>query len=518
MEWHNMFLLITVSSDAEGACFEAAPRQRQGAVYPVPSSDVEESSGSYLIKLNISDTAERSFLGNGEWVLRSTDGTELRASYEAAYAFRDLSRVFRYAGGKAYVLTPEVDTEAEDRADGTAGFFFSSTFMKEDNSWQDKSSGLRNIVYRALRGLSRREHAPGKGHVLFMTETKDHLTGNLKAVHDKMLERGMDKDYVISVYARNDVNGGLGVKGLLRLRSMIADQDYIFVDDYAPLFTFLDPPEGSRFIQLWHAAVGFKSVGYSRFGRAGSPHPSWSCHRKYTDVIVPHEDLIDVYREVFGVERAAFRVCGSPRLDGFGDQERIQSACRKLREDYPVLDGKRLILFAPTFRGTGEKDAYYDENRLDLARLYECCGEDTVFGVRMHPFVKKKFSIPKEYSDRILDLSGPSDINDLYYAADILITDYSSDYFEFALLRKPVLFYTYDRDMYQLGRGVHRDIKKTAPGKVCDTMDELVEALKNKDFDTDKTERFADRYESVLGRSAADEVIDQIICGKKAVE
>ena len=81
-----------------------------------------------------------------------------------------------------------------------------------------------------------------------------------------------------------------------------------------------------------------------------------------------------------------------------------------------------------------------------------------------------------------------------------------------------MLFYTYDRDMYQLGRGVHRDIKKTAPGKVCDTMDELVEALKNKDFDTDKTERFADRYESVLGRSAADEVIDQIICGKKAVE
>ncbi len=518
MEWHNMFLLMTVSSDAEGACFEAAPRSGQGAVYPVPASDVAESDGSYVIKMNISDAAKRAFLGNGEWVLRSTSGTEIRASYETAYAFRDLSRVFRYANGKAYVLTPEVDAEAEDREDGTAGFFFSSTFMKEDSSWQDKSSGLRNIIYKVLRGLSRHEHAPGKGHVLFMTETKDHLAGNLKAVHDRMAERGMDKEYVISVYARNDVNDGLGVKGLLRLRKLIADQDYIFVDDYAPVFTFLDPPEGARLIQLWHAAVGFKSVGYSRFGRTGSPHPAWSCHRKYTDVIVPHEDLIDVYREVFGVEKAAFRVCGSPRLDGFGSPDMIRDACRRLRTEYPVLEGKRLILFAPTFRGPGEKDAYYDESKLDLARLYECCGSDTLLGIRMHPFVKKKFSIPEEYSDRILDLSGPSDINDLYYAADVLITDYSSDYFEFALLRKPVLFYTYDRDMYQLERGVHQDIKENSPGRVCDTMDELVEALEKKDFDTEKTERFADRYRSVLGRSAADEVIDQIICGKKAVD
>ena len=60
----------------------------------------------------------------------------------------------------------------------------------------------------------------------------------------------------------------------------------------------------------------------------------------------------------------------------------------------------------------------------------------------MHPFVKKKMEIPEEYGDTIYDFSQYPNINDLYYVTDILITDYSSNYFEYALMRRPVIFYT----------------------------------------------------------------------------
>ena len=132
----------------------------------------------------------------------------------------------------------------------------------------------------------------------------------------------------------------------------------------------------------------------------------------------------------------------------------------------------------------------------------------------MHPFVTEKPPIPKEYSDRIFDLSSYENINDLYYVTEIMITDYSSAYFEFALMNKPVLFYTYDRECYELTRGVHKSVKEEAPGKVCDTFEELIEALKNKDYEFEKTAAFRDANFSNYDGNAADKIIDTILLKK----
>ena len=80
----------------------------------------------------------------------------------------------------------------------------------------------------------------------------------------------------------------------------------------------------------------------------------------------------------------------------------------------------------------------------------------------------------------------------------------------FALLKKPILFYTYDRDTYQLLRGVHQDVLETAPGKVCDTFSGLIEALNNEDFDLEKTKKFADEYSIVLEEDSAAKIIDEV--------
>ena len=503
IRWENMFLDIEVASDAEmqedsgDVSFILRKISHEGD--PISLAYDSFENNIYYFKLNISQMDGRAFLDNGEWELEAEIygvTSPILVKPEVAYRFDDLSRIFRYESGKAYILSFKVNSFAADSNDLL--MTIESSFMIENSSWRNKKTGLKDAVIKSLRKVTDAAKAPHKGNVLFMSETSNHISGNLKAVYNGLMSSGYSANYNISVYARNDIDLGLGVKRLMALARLISRQDIILVDDYVPVFSYIDPPKGCRLIQLWHANMGFKSVGYSRFGREGSPHPEWSCHRKYTTVFVPHKDMIDVYREVFGIEKEAFRVVGCPKLDSYSDPERIQNVSDGLKERYPVFRDKKVTLFAPTYRGAGEKDAFYDYSAIDLGRICDALGEDGLLVIKMHPFISKRISIPSEYRSRIIDMTDYPDINDLYYVTDLLITDYSSDFFEYALLRKPVLFYTYDRDVYQLTRGVHRDVSEHAPGKVCDSFDELVNAIRNKDYDFEKTMRFADRYGSIL--------------------
>jgi CDP-ribitol ribitolphosphotransferase len=95
-----------------------------------------------------------------------------------------------------------------------------------------------------------------------------------------------------------------------------------------------------------------------------------------------------------------------------------------------------------------------------------------------------------------------------------LITDYSSAFYEFSILRHPILFFTYDRIIYENVRGVHHRIKDGAPGKVCDTFDELMTALETEDYELEKTISFADDNFPDELDGATDRVIDTVLFGE----
>ena len=152
-----------------------------------------------------------------------------------------------------------------------------------------------------------------------------------------MKERGLDKTFKIS-YSFSKTLQQSKFKTFFtwsRLLWLIAKQDYIFVDDYVPIFKTITLSSKTKLIQAWHAGVGFKSVGYSRFGKAGSPLPKDSCHRKYDYALVGSKGLIPVYEEVFGIDRSHFLATGLPRLDNYLDEERINAYKRKFYQDFP---------------------------------------------------------------------------------------------------------------------------------------------------------------------------------------
>lgn len=431
----------------------------------------------------------------------------------------DKSRIFHYRAGKCAYL---VDFQVNEQS----GFFIRTDFMmqnrgwkkfyqfREAKSWSGKLITLLKKAYLLAINLDYRfmrlfKHNSRK-NVLFFTENSDELTGNLKMLYDSVPEESCHKlSYANDTFS--SANGGVFHKigATLKGICLLAQSDVIFVDNYVPKLTHIKLNDKTRLIQLWHAGVGFKSVGYARFGLTGSPHPYHSCHRNYTDVIVDQESLIDVYQEVFGVKREVFKALGMPRLDGYLSWEKIDCTANRLYAFNENLAKKKVILFSPTFRGTGSKDAYYDYSVLDLDRLHTFCKEhDFLFVIKMHPFIENGMEIPPEYSDAILDYSD-LEINDLIYISDIMVTDYSSCAYEFSLFERPLLFFRPDKEQYEYERPMHTLKVFSKQQFEVRTMEEMLEVLKQ--FDQIDVNVRLERIQTEEGRNTCEEIRKQFI-------
>ena len=530
----RLFEKKTVGADngdysKEGRRLEITPLKE---VRIKPQSFVQ---GNYHFQLNITCLDGRDFLDNGLWQIQAfTEGMRQEeeftcsVSYDLAYVLEDRARIFRYGNGK-YAYNVSFSTFSDEK--NILSLVLNSHFMIENRSWKKRRyvqealtvRGKINRMYMAavikmIRAYYQiAEHlSPKKGNrILFMTETKDYLWGNLKYIHDRIVERGLDQKFRISYSLRKAVGQHKSAASWFRLVSLLAKQDFVFVDDYVPIFGFLDLNERTKLIQVWHAGEGFKAVGYCRFGKEGTPFPVGSCHKKYDYVVTGSEHLVHIFEEVFGIPESVFLPLGMARLDGFLDQTRIEDFRSSFYKDHPDFAGKKLILFAPTYRGSGQKTAFYDYDQLNMEEIYDFCGDQYIWAFKMHPFINELPPIPDEFKSRIVVLDRDANINDLYYVTDLLITDYSSNYFEYALLERPVLFFTYDREIYELTRGVHRSVRDSAPGKVCDSFEDMMTALRNEDFETEKIHQFVrDNFRGYDGH-ASDQIIDQILLGKE---
>lgn len=514
LEWERIFLNIKVETIYKGQVDFYLKNEMENISITVPFVAKE---GAYLFTLNMASVSKRSFLENGKWKLVAIVNNQeyiCQVESQLAKGFDSLSRIFRY--GKKYAYTVNFGVETKD--DIELEWYMESMFMVQNNGWKKRNYVKENPLKAILIGMLRVEYAVfnfchiKKGnHILFMSETRDYLWGNLKYIEARLKERGLDKRFSLSYSFEKAANGNMNPLKWFGIVKKIAKQDYIFVDDYAPVFGFLKLSRKTKLIQVWHAGEGFKAVGYCRFGKEGSPYPSNSCHKQYSYALVGSERLIKVYAEVFGIEEEAFLPVGMPRLDDFLNQEKIDKQKQCFYEKYPKCKGKKMILFAPTYRGKGQREAYYPYEWLDLKQIKEMCGDEYVFLVKMHPFIDKKIIIPRECKECVYDISNEQDINSLYYVTDLLITDYSSNYYEYALLQKPVLFFVPDRESYEVARGIHKEVKETAPGKVCDTFEEMIEAIKGKDFEIEKIYRFVEENFANYDGTASDKVIDKIL-------
>jgi CDP-glycerol glycerophosphotransferase (TagB/SpsB family) len=170
----------------------------------------------------------------------------------------------------------------------------------------------------------------------------------------------------------------------------------------------------------------------------------------------------------------------------------------------------RVILYAPTFRGDDMTKARHPED-LDLGLLARTLGADHVLLLRRHPAARRQALAVPGREGFIIDVSDYPEVNELMLVSDVLLTDYSSVAFEFALLERPMAFFAPDADAYERERGFYFDYRATMPGPVFETTDALAAYLRAGSFDLARVESFSKTWFEVADGHASERFVERVV-------
>lgn len=325
--------------------------------------------------------------------------------------------------------------------------------------------------------------------VVMLSDSRSTLSGNLEFVDRELKKEGFQVEY----FFKKSLKEKKTLRECIRLCSLMASSKYIVLDDFYPIVYPIKLGKNTELIQVWHAMGAFKTVGFSRLGKIGGPSPTSLSHRNYTAAITSAEGIRHNYAEAFWIDIDKVHATGVPRTDIFFDETYIQTTKDRIYNNYPMLKEKKVVLFAPTFRGTGQKSAYYNFEWLDFQAIEEALGDEYVFIVKLHPFIKNTENVPVD-NDVFLDMTAEREINDLLFVTDILITDYSSVIFEASLLDIDTIFYVPDLEEYTADRDFYYPFETYTYGTIAKNMDELICGIQHPTNDSEKLKAFKEHF------------------------
>lgn len=278
----------------------------------------------------------------------------------------------------------------------------------------------------------------------------------------------------------------------------LATARYIFLNDnYMPM-AYLHFSKKATVVQLWHAEGAFKRFGLAAPLDTDSRDRLQRCGQRLNYVVCSSQAVVPIYAEAFGVQESQVLPLGSPRTDTLVTGLGSAASRAKLEEADPALRGKKLVLYAPTFRDDPVQDQAILQH-FDVAAFQARFGKTHHLLVRLHPQVHANVVLPEGCSD----LTAYADVSDLVRAADILITDYSSICMDFALLQKPCVFYAYDLEAYIQERAFYFPYLDYVPGPVATDFTQLLLALENPEL-SQRAQAFCDyNFDKADGRATA---------------
>ncbi len=261
--------------------------------------------------------------------------------------------------------------------------------------------------------------------------------------------------------------------------------------------------EGSYFLQTWHGTPLKKLVFDLEEITSASPkykQQMYKQSRAWDYLIAPNAFCSETFRRCFMYDNELLEV-GYPRNDIMHSPDKDRIA-ERIRRQLGIPADKKTILYAPTWRDDEfyGKGQYKFELHLDLKRMQERLGEEYVVLLRTHYFIADSIDV-SSFNGFAYNLSKYDDISELYLISDILITDYSSVFFDYANLKRPMLFYTYDLEKYRdILRGFYFDIEELVPGPLLYTTESVIDAILNIDeISREYKQRYDEFYQRFCG-------------------
>lgn len=358
---------------------------------------------------------------------------------------------------------------------------------------------------------------PQRRRVVLATSHAPGISGNLSFIRDELDRRDPPIPYTVLAYRQPKARTNrwkVAVQGMKAGYHLATSRVFIVDDYFFPLYV-IKPRKDSTIVQTWHASGAFKKIGWSvldkTFGADDELVDRVAIHSNYDVCLMASKSAAVHYAEAFHQPLERFRTdLGIPRTDILFGAENIARISAELREKYRLPAGKRVILYAPTFRGASVHRATSPKN-LDLALLKRELGQDHVLLLRLHPFVRESQPIPPGLEDFAIDVSDHPDINELMHVSDVLVTDYSSAIYEFSLLGRPMAFFAPDHADYDDERGFYFDFRTGVPGPIFEATADLAAWLRAGEFDLERVARFRDESFEVADGHATERFVDEIV-------
>lgn len=350
-----------------------------------------------------------------------------------------------------------------------------------------------------------------------------------KAIYEYMIYNDMYKDYKYIWSFKEPEKYNFLTKNkntkVVKQRSKefeksLAKSKYWIVNSI--LDVYIKPKKNQVYVQCWHGTP-LKKLGCDLRNTVNAMNSEEEIHKRYIReakrfncFLSPSKFATEKFTSAWNLKKLGKEDCfievGYPRND-FLHNFKIEDVI-KVKEKLNIPSGKKVILYAPTWRDNQHKSnvgyTYKTEVNFDL--LKEKLQDDYVILFRAHYLVANSFDFEK-YKGFIYDVSKLDDINELYIISDILITDYSSVFFDYANLKRPIVFYMYDFEEYRDElRGFYIDIEEL-PGKITKTEKELIKAIDNtKEFLYDeKYQKFNEKFNYLDDGQAAKRVVEKLI-------
>lgn len=283
---------------------------------------------------------------------------------------------------------------------------------------------------------------------------------------------------------------------------------------------WITKPKYTIYLQTWHGtplkrlALDMKEVHMPGTDTINYKKNFLKEANKWDYLISPNSYSTEIFRRAFNYKNKVIE-SGYPRNDFIINNNNKETELN-IKKKLKLPMNKKVILYAPTWRDNQfySKGKYKFDLHMDLQQMKEKLGEDYIIILRVHYLVAENLDF-KNCKGFVLDFSHHEDIRELYLVSDLLITDYSSVFFDYANLRRPTLFYVYDIEDYRDNlRGFYFDFEQKAPGPLVKTTEEIVnEVLKierNGFIPSAKTEEFYRKFCYLEDGQASKRVVEEV--------
>jgi CDP-ribitol ribitolphosphotransferase len=341
--------------------------------------------------------------------------------------------------------------------------------------------------------------------VVFATARTPVLDGNLAFIHRAMHTQRPDVEcvFLLEPYSY----GWLGkLRYFLRLMRgvyYLQTSALVVIDNaYFPVHVVPHRRE-TTVVQVWHAAGALKRFGLDA-PVLRRPSERRFLHRNYDFVVVGGEAARGPYGSALRTPMKRVLALGSPRTDFFFDADAMAAAREGFLGAYPQLRDRTVVLYAPTFRGAGE--AKRPPPGFDAGRLRAALPADHALVLKTHPNLDPA-ATPTAGYDVVIDHT--AEINEVFTVTDVLVTDYSSSIFEWALLRRPLVLIVGDLERYERDPGMYLEYRTGMIGTQVADTDAVAAAILSGDFDIDAYDAFVQRHLAVSDGHASARFVDR---------